>query len=62
MDGITRLPNTAARFPETFSLQSSKQKYKTTKSQNYLDVAECLDVKRSLRMQTPAFGFRTITK
>ena len=37
--------------------QSSKQKYKTG-----LDVAECLDVKRLLRMQTPVFVFQTVTK
>ena len=30
--------------------------------QNYKDVAEYLDMKRLLRMQTPVFGFQTITQ
>ena len=34
-------------------------KVKTTKT---FDVAESLDVKRLLRMQTPAYVFRTVTK
>ena len=56
-----KIPGNVRRGNTKVHRQSSKRKYKTTKSENYY-MAECLDVKRLLQMQTSVFFFQTVTK